>query len=168
MEIVGEEMESTELAKRLRRSPEILGDSFGGFTFSGGEPLMQSDFLIELASKLQGNHLAIETSGYSSEDVFSRVIEKMDLVIMDIKLADENSHKIHTGKGNELILNNLRILQKSKIPYLIRTPLIPGITDTEENLASISAIIGDARWERLPYNALAGAKYSNLGMKYQL
>jgi len=87
---------------------------------------------------------------------------------MDIKLADPAAHKTYTGVSNEKILENLRILQQSGKPYILRTPLIPGITDTRENLDAIRQIIGDATWEQLPYNALAGAKYKMLNMEYTL
>ena len=87
---------------------------------------------------------------------------------MDIKLADFNEHKKYTGSGNDKILKNFEILKNSGKPYIIRTPLIPDITDTKENLKKIEKIIGDSSWEKLPYNAAAGAKYKMLGMKYTL
>ena len=87
---------------------------------------------------------------------------------MDIKLADTNLHKKYTGVGNEQILANFEILKNSGKEYVIRTPLIPNITDTDENLAEIKRIIGNSEWEKLPYNAMAGAKYKMLGMKYEL
>jgi len=77
-------------------------------------------------------------------------------------------HKKYTGVGNELILKNFEILKKSGIPYIIRTPLIPDITDTNENLSAIEKIISGSIWEKLPYNAAAGAKYKMLGIEYPL
>jgi pyruvate formate lyase activating enzyme len=97
-----------------------------------------------------------------------KVIEKLDFVIMDIKLADNDLHKKYTGVGNKKILENFEILKKSGKPFLIRTPLIPGITDTEDNLKKIKSIIGNADWEQLPYNTMAGAKYKMLGMEFNL
>ena len=91
-----------------------------------------------------------------------------DYVIMDIKLADTERHKKFTGVGNEAILSNFEFLKKSAKPYLIRTPLIPNITDTKENLAAIKKLIGTSTWEQLPYNKMAGAKYKMLGMSYEL
>ena len=168
LEIAGKRVEVKELAEELKKSADVLGDSFGGFTFSGGEPLAQPEFLLELIENLKDYHLCIETSGYADSEVFKRVIEKLDLVIMDIKLADSSEHKKYTGVGNEKILKNFEILKNSNVPFVIRTPLIPGITDTKENLDAIEEIIGNSTWEKLPYNTMAGAKYKMLGMEYSL
>lgn len=168
LEIAGRSVEAKALAKELKQSAEVLGDTFGGFTFSGGEPLFQPQFLHEIIDELKEYNLCIETSGFASSDIFKSVIDKLDFVIMDIKLADTVKHKEYTGVGNEIILKNFEYLKSSGKPYTVRTPLIPGITDTAENLALIKKIIGDSDYEKLPYNALAGAKYKMLGMNYQL
>ncbi len=168
LEITGRTVEAKELVKELKENAEILGDSFGGFTFSGGEPLAQSKFLIELMNELKDYHICIETSGYAEKAVFERIIDKLDFVIMDIKLADSELHKKYTGVSNKKILENFKALNKSGKPYLIRTPLIPKITDTKENLDAIKKLIGTSNWEQLPYNKMAGAKYKMLGMSYEL
>ena len=168
LEIAGKRVEAKELAEELKKSAEVLGDTFGGFTFSGGEPLAQPEFLLELIENLKGYHLCIETSGYANEETFKKVIEKLDFIIMDIKLADSLLHEEYIGKGNEQILRNFQILKNSGKDYLIRTPLIPNITDTEENLGKVKEIIGDSQWEKLPYNEMAGAKYKMLSMEYTL
>ncbi len=168
LEISGKNISSENLAEELKKSAEILGNSFGGFTFSGGEPLAQPEFLSELADYLAGYHLCIETSGYSDEYVFRKILDKLDFIIMDIKLADSDEHLKYTGVDNYCILDNFEILKKSGKPYIIRTPLIPGITDTDENLSKIKNIIGNSLWEKLPYNEMAGAKYKMLNMKYNL
>ena len=168
LEIAGREVSAKELANELKESAYILGNSFGGFTFSGGEPLAQPEFLLELIEELKDYHLCIETSGYCNSKIFKDIIEKLDFIIMDIKLADYKKHKEYTGVGNDKILSNFELLKKSGKPYIIRTPLIPGITDTRENLMEIEKIIGDSSWEKLPYNAAAGAKYKMLGMEYSI
>lgn len=168
LEIVGREVEVKSLADELRNSANILGDTFGGFTFSGGEPLAQPKFLFALLEELSDYHLCIETCGYAKRDVFECIIRKMDFVIMDLKLADPTQHRLYTGVDNTCIVENFHILQSSGKPFVIRTPLIPGITDTEENLSAIKGIIGDSEWEQLPYNAMAGAKYAMLNMPYSL
>lgn len=168
LRIIGEQTTAKDLAQRLLSGSKTLGDAFGGFTFSGGEPLLYSSFIIELAGLLEGHHLAIETSGYTDSDIFKRVISVIDLVIMDIKLFDTTLHKRYTGVDNSIILENFKLLKSSGKPYLIRTPLIPGITDTEENLKSIKNYIGDSEWSTLPYNPLAGAKYESLNLQYEL
>ena len=119
-------------------------------------------------NELEEFHLCIETSGYADENVFRKIIERLDCIIMDIKLADSVLHKKYTGVGNEIILKNYEILKLSGKPYIIRTPLIPNITDTSENISKIKEIIGDSIWEKLPYNAVAEAKYKMLGMEFNL
>lgn len=168
LEISGRKVESADLAKELKESAGILGHSFGGFTFSGGEPLAQPRFLLELVEELKDYHLCIETSGYCNTEIFKAALCKLDFVIMDIKLADGKAHREYTGLENTLILKNFEILKNSGKPYVIRTPLIPNITDTPENLAAIEKIIGGSDWEKIPYNAAAGAKYKMLGMEYIL
>lgn len=167
-EISGRKVESADLAKELKESAYILGHSFGGFTFSGGEPLAQPQFLLELIEELKDYHLCIETSGYCNSEIFKEVLRQLHFVIMDIKLADSKAHKEYTGLENALIMENFEILKNSGKPYVIRTPLISNITDTPENLAAIEKIVNGSRWEKLPYNPAAGAKYKMLGMEFNL
>lgn len=166
LEISGKKVTANELAKELKKSAGVLGCDFGGFTFSGGEPLAQPEFLLELIEELKDYHLCIETSGFATSEIFKKVIDKLDFIIMYIKLADCEEHKKYTGVGNEQILKNFEILKNSGKPYIVRTPLIPKITDTSKNLGAINRIIGDSKWEQLPYNAAAGAKYKMLGMEF--
>lgn len=169
LQLIGRRVEAHALAEELKRGAAVLGDTFGGFTFSGGEPLMQPKFLLALAEELNGYHLCVETSGYADEGVFESVLSVLDLVIFDIKIVGEKAHKFYTGCTNSRILRNFEHLRSSGKPYVVRTPLIPGITDTEDNLNAISRLVGDGCvWERLPYNAAAGAKYDMLGLKYEL
>lgn len=167
LSVAGEVVSSEELATRILKNRSVL-DRAGGVTFSGGEPLMQWEFLLETASHLDGLHLAIETSGYADSAVFEAVIRKMDLVYMDLKLADEQQHRRYTGVSNQKIFKNFEILKNSGVPFVIRTPLIPDITDTEENVSVLRAMTEGLAHEWLPYNAMAGAKYPWLGMTYPL
>lgn len=168
LEISGRTLTAAELAAECRASAGMLGGAFGGITFSGGEPLFQPEFLLETMGLLGGIHLCIETSGYAEKEVFQKVVQGLDYVIMDVKLADSAQYKKYTGAGNGRILENLHVLESSGKPYRIRTPLIPGITDTAENLRAVKALIGSSDWEQLPYNDLAGAKYRMLGLQYPL
>lgn len=167
LSIVGKEYTPNQLAERLLRNKTFL-ETGGGVTFSGGEPLLQADFLLKTADLLPKIHLAIETSGYAPTETFQRVIERMDLIYLDLKLADETAHRQYTGASNKPIIENLELLRRSGKECIIRTPLIPGITDTPENLQSLQALIGNLSWEQLPYNPLAGAKYPLVGLKYSL
>lgn len=155
-----------ELLRVAERQRRLLGED-GGITFSGGEPLLYGEELCQLIPRL-GVHTAIETSGYAESEIFCRVVEAVDYVMMDLKLADDAAHRRYTGVSNEPILKNLRILRKSGKPFLLRTPLIPGITDTEENLAAIAAIVEGDPWEKLPYHSAARDKHTRLGLPYFL
>jgi len=165
--VAGTEWEAKDLAEKLLKKTGIFEETKGGITLSGGEPLLQPDFAAELLSLLKGKvSLAIETSGFTTHENFKKVISLCDFVYMDLKIFDEEAHKKYTGVSNEQILENAKWLKESKIPHTFRTPLIPGITDTEENLKTLSEFIGNDSWEKLPYNTLAGAKYKGVGRKY--
>jgi len=165
----GEKIEAEELLKKALRYKSYWKND-GGITVSGGEPLMQADFVYEVALMLknQGIHTAIQTSGYATEETFKKVINQMDYVMMDIKIADRELHKKYTGVYNDIILKNFEYLKNSGKEYIIRVPLIPNITDTRENLSRISDIVKESNVELLRYNKLAGAKYQSLGMEYSL
>lgn len=168
LELSGRIVSAKVLAEELKCSAQVLGSAFGGFTFSGGEPLAQPQFLLSLIEELKDYHLCIETSGYTDKDTFKSVIDKLNYVIMDIKLVEGDKHFEYTGVSNDRILENFKLLKNSGKEYLIRTPMIKGITDTEENLSAIREIIGDSKWEKIPYNELAGAKYKMLNMEFDL
>ena len=166
--VAGKVYSSRELAGILLEKKDTLNSLGGGITVSGGEPLMQWEFTRELLSLLKGKlNRCIETSGFASTAAFRAVAKECDKIIMDIKLVDAKSHKMYTGVDNSLILENLKWLKKSKIPHLFRTPLIPGITDTYENLSAISDLVGDDNIELLPYNSLAAAKYASVGKTFK-
>lgn len=164
--VSGEDISVETLCTRLLRDKPFFDASGGGVTFSGGEPLAQKDFLFACLNDLADMHTVVETCGHTDEATFRTLIEKADLVIMDVKLMDDACHRQYTGVSNERILQNAAILRDSGRPHLFRTPLIPGITDTEENLAAVRAFVGASPWETIPYNAAAGAKYPFLGRRY--
>ncbi len=168
LSIVGEEVSSDVLAQRLLKYVDILRMMNGGITISGGEPLLQSEFVCELVEKLGGVHKAIQTSGYAAPEIYKKVINHFDFCLQDIKLVDRDAHVWYTGVSNENILKNVEWLKQSGKPFVFRLPLIPEITDTEDNLKAISDIVGEYRVELMPYNELAGAKYGMVGMEYTL
>lgn len=129
---------------------------------------MQADFVVETAKLLPNIHKALQTSGYADEETFKKVKSVMDYCLFDIKLADEAEHIKYTGVSNKIILNNYKILVSSGLPHVVRVPLIPGITDTPENLKAISEIVSEDRVEIMRYNHLAGAKYSMVGREFTL
>ncbi len=169
--VCGYTMTSAELAERLLRDRDVYEMSGGGVTFSGGEPLMQHAFVAEVLDILAGERIssAMETSSFANHDVYRKTLEHVDFVMADMKLFDRDAHVRYTGVPNDLIKQNLRwLIEESGKKYVIRVPLIPGITDTDENLAAIGEFVGDSHVELLPYNALAGAKYASVGQTYTL
>lgn len=170
LSISGKEYTPKVLVDKLLPFKKILTMLGGGITFSGGEPLLQADFIAETSKilKIEGFNLAIETSGYGSQDAFKKLIEHMDCIYMDLKIADDVEHKKYTGVSNAKILKNAKLLKDSGKRHVFRTPLIEGITDRAENLEKIKQIVGDSEWELLPFNPLAGAKYGLLGREFPL
>ena len=168
--LCGREMTAEAVAEKIRPSLPVLQLNGGGVTFTGGEALMQPDFMLAVRALLPEAHAAVETSGYAAPEVFRRVAKAMDLVIMDVKTADPRLHRQWTGVDNGLILRNLDWLRESGIPFWIRIPLIPTVNDAEENMRRTAALLKGARRlervELLPYHKTAGAKYEAAGMNY--
>ncbi|MBQ8352069.1 MAG: radical SAM protein [Clostridia bacterium] len=166
----GEDIEAAALVGRLSRHFDTLNRAGGGITFSGGEPLAQPDFLYECLSLLRGKtNRAIQTSGYAMQDTFTRIVGECDLILFDLKLMDPITHKRYTGVTNEPILTNYRAAAESGVKLLTRVPLIPGVTDTEENIEGICRFMrecGVHYAELLPYNRMAGSKYPLAGKVY--
>ncbi len=167
LSVAGFRQTSEELAARLMRDRDLFGED-GGVTFSGGEPMMQHRFVAETAGRLraEGIRCAVETSSFAPEEVYRDVIGRMDYVLADIKLMDDDAHRRYCGVPNGRILKNLEWLMDSGKEFLLRIPLIPGITDTDENLEAASAFVGDAPVELLPSNPMAGAKYGSVGREF--
>ncbi|MGI6269905.1 MAG: glycyl-radical enzyme activating protein [Candidatus Howiella sp.] len=170
--IVGERLTSAELAGRLRKNAGFYTASGGGVTFSGGEPLMQPAFLFETLDRLSGIHRAVETSCCAAPEVFEALLSRVEYIFADLKIFDSAVHERYTGRTNKGILDNIRLLKRSGLPYCIRIPLIPGVNDTEENMEHTAAFLAEGgmghldRVELLPYNRAAAAKYPMLGRKY--
>lgn len=167
----GYRISSDELARNLLVNKEIYKLNQGGVTLTGGEPLFQPEFVLDLLDKINPEvHTAIETSGYASIGVFREVISRCNLVMFDVKQADSVVHKEYTGVSNEPILKNLAYLCEQDTEFIIRIPLIPGVNDTRQNMLNILSLIKEARSlsrvEILPYNKLAGAKYTMIEQKY--
>lgn len=168
--IAGTLMTSGELAALVMKDAAYYARYGGGVTFSGGEPLLQAAFLLETLDQLPGVHRCIETSGYADAETFRQVVRRLDYVIMDLKLMDDSLHRRYTGVSNERILRNAQWLMQSGKPCRFRVPLIPGVSDTEDNMQATAAFIrqGNPRvpLELLPYHMTAGAKYAMIGKEY--
>jgi pyruvate formate lyase activating enzyme len=167
-EVFGREMTVTEVMEEIKKDIPFYDESGGGVTFSGGEPLLQPDFLNELLSacKELGLHTTVDTSGCVDWDIFAKIYEKVDLFLYDLKLMDEDLHKKHTNASNKRILDNLRRLDRKKTNVIIRVPVVPGITDTKENLLEIAVFVSSLKHIKkinlLPYNPANEGKYERL------
>ena len=172
--IVGRTYTAVEMAERLLRYRPVFDAVGGGVTFSGGEPLVQHEFVGAVMRLLKGRvNLLLQTSGYAPARVFMETAGLADMVFFDLKVAGPTLHKQYTGVDNEGILSNLAALNRSGLPYRIRVPMIPGVTDTPENYAGLRDFIGkklhpcNARgMDLLPYNPAAGGKYDAVGRRF--
>ena len=142
----------------------------GGVTFSGGECMLQIEFLEALlhACREHGIHTAVDTAGDVPFDRFARILPLTDLFLYDIKCADTERHRQYTGVGNERILENLRLLLDTGATVWVRIPIIPTVNDTEEEMRRIKEILASCkspeRIELLPYHGMGEHKYRDLGI----
>lgn len=158
------------LCKKLERNFKILNSGGGGVTFSGGEPTSNPEFLLECLKLLEGKtNRAVQTCGYCKTELFDEVLDNCDYMLFDVKLIDDALHRRYTGVSNVNILKNFETLVHSGKDFVIRTPLIPTVTDTEDNIRKIAELLsknGVKYIELLPYNKFAGSKYQLDGRVY--
>lgn len=170
----GRRIDVQTLVSQLERDRQFFDASNGGVTLSGGEPLMQAEFTAAIARALREEHIhvALDTSGYAEPELFSWIIEFVDLVLFDLKLVDSGRFRQWCGGDNSLIFANLDQLDRSGIEYWVRIPLVPGINDTDEELAGFLEILKGLKNCRqvslLPYHKSGLSKYARLGRTYQL
>jgi len=163
---VGYKVTVDELFKTISGDQVFFEESGGGVTFSGGEPLMQADFLYEIAKLCKQNniHTCIDTTGFASEKTIKKIAEVTDLFLYDIKLIDNELHKKYTGVHIDEILRNLKWLDQNNKNVILRFPVIPGITDTEKNISEIKSFIKSLKninqIDLLPYHNISNGKYS--------
>ena len=169
--IKGFEADAAWVVERAVRMKPFFDHSGGGVTLTGGEVTAQPELALAILQgcRAAGIHTAIETAGARCWKVLEPLVDLSDLVLLDLKLIDDEAHRRYTGVSNERILRNARRLAGRNVE--IRVPLVPGITDTPENLRGIFAFCRDAGLERvclLPYNPATGAKYDWIGAVYDL
>ena len=161
---------SDALVEKITKNLALLNRSDGGITFSGGEPLAQSEFLIECLKQLEGKtDRAIQTSGFCKPKLFADVLNHCDYVLYDLKLMDRKLHTRYCGVDNALILENYRILANSGKRFCTRIPLIPTVNDTEDNIRATAKFLAQnhvSYVELLPYHKLTGSKYALCGRVY--
>ena len=173
--VIGEEQSVSDVLAEVEKDAVFYANSGGGLTLSGGEPLVQGDFTQALLIEAGRRHIhrAMETTGLCKWETFQAVAAQLDYLLMDIKLWDSRLHRQYTGADNAVILENLARLRTEfpSLPVTVRTPVIPGVNDTGEELLSIARYVhslGIQNYELLRYHRLGLPKYASLGREYQL
>lgn len=170
----GYEISVVELVEELEKDKIFYEESGGGVTFSGGEPLMQPEFLDEALKTCKGRglHTTVDTSGHAPWEVLYAILDHVDLFYYDLKLMDDGQHVKYTGFSNSQALENLGFLDDAGKQVIVRFPVIPGITDSEENVGAVAEFVASLRninkINLLAYHETARGKYEKLGLEYRL
>lgn len=159
----------SEVVETAMKDADYYRNSGGGVTFSGGEPLLQKEFVREVATELKarGVHTALDTAAHVEWAELEFVLPCIDLVLLDLKVMDAAIHRRYTGVTNERILSNARRLAESDVDLIVRIPVIPTVNATEENMRETAEFVKDfprLRWvELLPYHDMGVDKHASLG-----
>lgn len=172
----GEKKSIPELMGIIEEDRAFYEKSGGGVTLSGGEALVQWEFVLELLKECRktGIHTCVESALNLPQEPVDKVMEYTDLLISDIKHMDSEKHKMAAGAGNELILANLRRLAKAGQPMVLRTPVVPGFNDDEDSICAIGAFLRDelggrvVQYQLLPYRKMGTEKHATLGQHYPM
>ena len=176
-EIAGKAMRAGEVMTEVLKDRVFFDQSGGGVTFSGGEPLMQPDFLLALLKRCKEEGLAttVDTSGFAPWDVLESIFPLVDAFLYDVKLMDDARHQRYVGASNRIVLENLArlapVMESLRRTVIARIPLIPGINDDEQNIRSTGEFLrssGVSQASVLPYHHLGADKYRRLGRDYAL
>jgi len=168
----GEYYSVEDILAILEKDRVFIDQSKGGVTFSGGEPMMQAEFLLEAlkASKENGYHTAVDTSGYSSAENYLSIIPYADLFLFDIKHLDEEKHIKLTGVSNSVILDNYRMLAETGRDIMVRIPVIPGMNDDKDHLERLKDFLvagktgSIVKINLLPYHRTGSSKYKRFNL----
>lgn len=173
-ELCGREMSADEVLREVLKDKNFYEVSGGGLTLSGGEPLFQGEFSLELLKKAKEEnlHTCIETSGFASKEIIIKTAEYTDLYLYDIKESDTERHRKYTGADNTFILENLKLLDSLGKKIILRCPIIPNFNDRGEHFVSIAKIANKlsniVEIQIEPYHDLGVSKYERLGKEYKL
>lgn len=175
LELIGRRWSVEDLFVEIAKDAVFYETSDGGVTFSGGEPMLQAEFVAALAERCReaGIPVALDTSGAVPWERYELVLPYVDLVLYDLKIYDPERHRAGTGLDNARILENARRMAGRGIPMWIRTPIIPGYTADAENIAALADFIARElpnvqRWDLLAYTNLGQPKYHRLDKPYAL
>ena len=175
LEVIGSKWTPEELFTELQKDAVFYETSGGGVTLSGGEPMVQDDFVLAIAGLCHegGIHLALDTCGTVTWERYEQVLPLMDLILYDLKIFNPGLHQESTGVDNDLILENARRIAAAGIPMWIRTPVIPGYTANISNIAALGDFIAAdlpnvERWDLLAFTNLGQPKYHRLDRSYAL
>jgi len=173
LRMCGIERSAVDVAREALDDILFFENSGGGVTISGGEPLMQPKFTLEILKLIKNKniHTIVETSGYGNEADLISLAPYTDCFYFDYKLCDAGMYSRYIGKGHDVVFNNLRKLRSHTDGVVLRIPLIPDITDTIDNLfhaVDLAAELRIPEIQLLPYNPAAGAKYEWTGQPYRL
>ena len=174
VEVAGKKKSVDEVIDEVLKDKIFYETSNGGVTLSGGEPLLQYEFSLEILkrAKQEGLHTAMETCGYTDEERIREIAQYVDLFLFDYKITNEELHKKYTGVSNEKIIHNLKVLNLLGKQIILRCPIIPGINDTDEHFAGIAdmantlSCVSEINVE--PYHPLGKSKAEKLGVVYEL
>lgn len=165
--------DADDIISSVRRHEIFYRYSKGGVTFSGGEATAQPELLNYLTSKIYDMNISmdIESCGHFDFDTVRESLLRMDLIFMDLKLMDDEKHRLYTGVSNELTLRNIQRLAEVPAEAVIRIPVIGGINNDEDNIRRSAAYVHDklpkAKMELLPYHRFGTVKYEAIGMPYE-
>jgi pyruvate formate lyase activating enzyme len=174
LRLLGRQYTVDELVYEVKKDDVVFRHSGGGVTVSGGEPLLEPEFALELfrAFKRSGINLGVDTCGYVPRKNIEAVFPYIDFFLWDIKHMDDDTHREHTGVSNRLILDNLRFVSGNNIPVYLRVPVIPGYNDSEENLRAVCefarGLSSLVEIDLLPLHHLGETRYAALGREYPI
>ena len=175
LEVIGKKRTVDDVAAEALRDRVFYEKSGGGVTLSGGEPALQFDFSRTLMEHLrsEGIHLALDTCGGVNRERLEPLVDLADLVLFDLKIMEAQAHLEHTGIPLAQVLDNARCIADKGKPMWVRTPVIPGFTDMEENIRAIARFVREElptveRYDLLAFNNTCDAKYRRLDMDFTL
>ena len=169
---LGRSVTPEQLHSELEKDLVFFEKSGGVVTFSGGEPMLQVHFLAETAKLLKERdiHIALESNLSVPWSEYEKILPYTDLVMADLKMMDGKEHKKWTGADNKKILDNIRRLDRTNVPYDLRTPVVPGVNDSYEDIEELARFVSSLKnirkYELLPFHPMAETKYKNLGKQH--